>query len=54
MDDNILAARDTAKAVLLIILILASFAFVGTIDHGEEVRHEQWMAHLEEGAWTLR
>lgn len=55
MDDNIVDVRETVMAVLAIILILAGFALVGTIDHDEEVRHEQWMAQLEEdGAWVLR
>lgn len=55
MDDNIVSPIEMVKAILALILILAGFAFAGTIDHDEEVRHEQWMAQLEEeGAWVLR
>ena len=55
MDDNIVDVRETVMAVLALILILGAFALVGTLDHDEEVRHEQWMAQLEEdGAWVLR
>lgn len=29
--------------------------YAGTIDYEEEMRHEQWIAQLEEeGAWVLR
>lgn len=46
---------ETIKAALLVLLILAAFMFAGTLDHEQEVAHEQWMAQLEEeGAWTLR
>lgn len=55
MDDNIVDVRETIIGVLALILVLAAFAFAGTIDHDEEVRHEQWMTQLEEeGAWVLR
>ena len=55
MDETIVQPIEMVKAILALILILAAFAFAGTIDHDEEVRHEQWMAQLEEeGAWVLR
>lgn len=55
MDEYIVTPTELLKAVLALILILGAFALVGTIDHDEEVRHEQWMAQLEEeGAWVLR
>lgn len=48
-------ALETIKAAILVLLILAAFAFAGTLDHDQEVAHEQWMSELEaEGAWVLR
>lgn len=45
---------ETVKTVLVLILVIAAFAFAGTVDHEEEVRHEQWMAQLEEaGEWVM-
>ena len=55
MDNNIVQPIETLKAVLAIILILAAFAFAGTLDYEQEVAHERWMAELEEsGAWVIR
>ncbi|MBR1830751.1 MAG: hypothetical protein IJ781_14870 [Atopobiaceae bacterium] len=45
---------ENLKALLALLLILAAFAFAGTLDHEEDVRHAQWMAELEEeGAWVM-
>ena len=47
--------KDTLVFALAVLATVAALALAGTLDHGEELRHEEWLARQEAtGAWVMR
>jgi hypothetical protein len=56
MDREIIRkAIEVGRDVLVVLVLLLAFVIAGTLDHPEEVRHEQWLSELESsGTVVLR